>query len=36
MAKKPTVKKLFQRTSKSTVEAFDARALALAAIIEQA
>jgi len=36
MAKKPTVKKLFQRTSKSTVEVFDASALALAAIIEQA
>ena len=36
MAKKPTVKKLFQRSSKSAVEAFDASALAHAAIIEQA
>jgi hypothetical protein len=36
MAKKPTVKKLFQRSSNSTVEAFDASELALAAIVEQA
>ena len=36
MAKKPIVKKLFQRSSKTTFEAFDANALARAAIIEQA